>query len=138
MELPNELFKEVYWTFFEPVFENQNAFRDRLKEYHKGLGYKGKLPPIKWEEVCLESPKLVLQYVLFPKTEDEEITEPQILIEADNGKNFKPKELLFKMHNALVEVLKDEDYHFFEGLTFSTLEDPDYEGIPLYFVDLGS
>lgn len=138
MEFPSELFKEVYWTFYEPVFGDQNTFRDHLKAYHKSIGYKGKLPPIQWEEICIDFPKVVLQYVIFPDHEDGEISEPQILIEADNGKNFKAKELLFKMHNALCEILKDEDHHFFEGLTFSTIEDPDYEGVPVYFVDLGS
>jgi hypothetical protein len=139
MQYPKELFKNVYWTFIEPIFKEQNDFRDRLKEYHKGIGYKGKLPPIKWEEVCLQVKEVVVQYAIFPDTENGQIKEPQIKIVADNGKSFTAKELLFKMHNAICNEVADQDHHFFEGLTFATDQDPDFEeGTPVYFVDLGS
>lgn len=139
MNYPKELFRNVYWTFLEPTFPDPNSFRDRLKEYHKGIGYKGKLPPIKWEEVCIESKEVVVQYAIFPETENDEIKEPQIKLTADNGRNFKAKELLFKMHNAICGEVANQDHHFFEGLTFATDQDLDYEkGTPVYFVDLGS
>jgi hypothetical protein len=139
MNYPKELFRNVYWTFLEPTFTDQNSFRDRLKEYHKGIGYKGKLPPIKWEEVCLEAKEVVMQYAIFPEAEYDEIKEPQKKLTADNGKSFKAKELLFKMHNAICEEVANQDHHFFEGLTFATDQDPDFDkGTPVYFVDLGS
>lgn len=139
MEYPEELFRDVYWTFADQEYQNQDEFKESLKTYHKSIGYKGKLPPIKWEEVCLQSPKVVFQYAIFPKTEDEEIVEKFEMVEADNKKNFKAKELLFKMHNLVgFRYLQDEDNHFFEGLTFMQDQDPEFEGIPIYFVETGS
>jgi hypothetical protein len=42
------------------------------------------------------------------------------------------------MHNAICGALANEDHHYFEGLTYSTDQDPNYKGFPVYFVDLGS
>lgn len=138
MNYPEILFKDIYWTFWEPVFQDKDAFQEAFKNYHKSIGYKGKFPPIKWNEVCITAPKVILQYVIFPKTDNDEIDEPQVELFADNGKSFTPKELLFKMHNVICGELANEDHHFFEGLTYSTDQDPNYKGFPVYFVDLGS
>lgn len=138
MNYPEILFKDIYWTFWEPSYNNQDDFQEAFKTYHKSIGYKGKYPPIKWNEVCITASKVILQYVIFPSNDNEEIAEPQVKLLADNGTSFTPKELLFKMHNSLREKLENEDHHFFEGLTFSTDQDPNYKGFPVYFVDLGS
>lgn len=138
MNYPEILFKDIYWTFLETTYSDIDEFQNAFKEYHKSIGYKGKYPPIKWEEVCLEAPKVILQYVIFPKNENDDIIEPQVEILADNESSFTPRELLFKMHNAICEALENEDHHYFEGLTFSTDQDPNYKGFPVYFVDLGS
>lgn len=138
MKYPEILFKDIYWTFLEPTYSDIDAFQNAFKDYHKSIGYKGKFPPIKWNEVCIKAPKVILQYVIFPKTENDEITEPQVEILADNNTSFTPKELLFKMHNAICVALANEDHHYFEGLTYSTDQDPNYKGFPVYFVDLGS
>lgn len=138
MNYPEILFKDIYWTFLEPKFDSQDEFQNALKTYHKSIGYKGKFPPIKWNEVCINAPKVIMQYVVFPRNENDEISEPQVEIIAENGRSFTAKELLFKMHNALRDILESEDHHYFEGLTFSTDQDPNYKGFPVYFVDLGS
>lgn len=138
MNYPELLFKDIYWTFLEPIYSDKDEFENAFKEYHKSIGYKGKYPPIKWNEVCLKAPKVILQYVIFPKTEKDEIIEPQVEILADNGISFTPKEFLFKMHNSIRNEIENEDHHYFEGLTFSTDNDPNYKGFPVYFVDLGS
>lgn len=138
MNYPQILFKDIYWTFLEPTYSDKDEFQTAFKEYHKSIGYQGKYPPIKWDEPCLIASKVILQYVIFPKSENDEIIEPQVEILADNESFFTPKELLFKMHNTINEALKNEDHHYFEGLTFSTDQDPDYKDFPVYFVDLGS
>ena len=138
MNYPEVLFKDIYWTFLEPAFQDMDEFQNAFKNYHKNIGYKGKFPPIQWNEVCINASKVILQYVIFPKTENDEIDEPQVEIIADNGISFTPKELLFKMHNTICSALVNEDHHYFEGLTFSTDQDPTYKGFPVYFVDLGS
>lgn len=138
MKYPEIIFKDIYWTFLEPMFNDKDAFQEAFKNYHKSIGYKGKFPPIKWNEVCINAPKVILQYVIFPKTDNDEIDEPQVELIADNGQSFTPKELLFKMHNAICGALANEDHHYFEGLTYSTDQDPNYKGFPVYFVDLGS
>ena len=69
MDYPIELFRNVFWTFADKEYVTQNEFKDALKTYHKSIGWKGTFPKIKWEEKCLNSPKVVFQYAIFPKTD---------------------------------------------------------------------
>lgn len=49
--------------------------------------------------------------------EDDKEHKMEFVLKADNGKSFKAPELLFKIHNEVVEKLDDNDFHFFQGLT---------------------
>jgi hypothetical protein len=46
---------------------------------------------------------------------DEQI-EPMVALTAENGVAFSVGDLLFQLHNAVVEQLESIDHHFFEGL----------------------
>ena len=62
--------------------------------------------------------------------------EPMVTLEADDGATFSVGELLFKLHNAVVEKLREIDHHFFEGLTLAGwVEDGK---VPLYQLRQGS
>ncbi|OWK39197.1 hypothetical protein FRUB_06279 [Fimbriiglobus ruber] len=62
--------------------------------------------------------------------------EPVIMLEANNGESFTTGELLFKLHNALVEQLRKIDHHFFEGLSLAGWQPGGL--MPLYQLRLGS
>jgi hypothetical protein len=55
---------------------------------------------------------------------------------AEDGKAFTSGELMFSLHNAVVEQLSKVDHHFFEGLELCDEQD---DGLPsLYELQLGS
>lgn len=139
MSYTPELFRNVYWTFADQAYGDPDAFMNALRAYHASFDLNGNEPDIDWDAVCLESASVVFQYAIFPKTEDEDIEEKFERVDSDNGESFTAKELLFKMHNLIgYKYLADEDNHFFEGLTYMQDQDPEFEGIPIYFVDAGS
>lgn len=51
---------------------------------------------------------------------------------------FSAQELLFKIHNHVVNNLNNDDNHFFEGLTLWEGENYSNPGYPLYFLNQGS
>ena len=62
--------------------------------------------------------------------------EPVVTLTADDGASFTAGELLFKLHNAVVEHLRENDHHFFEGLTLTGW---DQDGkVPVYQLGQGS
>jgi len=66
---------------------------------------------------------------------DEQI-EPVVEFSSDDGKAFTAGELLFKIHNAVVDQLREINHHFFEGLglhSHQTAGKP-----PLYVLNQGS
>ncbi len=67
--------------------------------------------------------------------EDEE--DMNLTIEANNGKYFTAGEILWKIHNSVVEDLDEDDKHFFEGLTLYTGTDRQADG-PIYQLNVGS
>ncbi len=134
MNYPQELLRNIYWSFANGEFSSQEDFVSELKAYYKEISDKS-LTNI--DSIIFKHPKIVLQYLKYNEQE-EDYDEPQELLEADNGINFTFIELMFKMHQKIEPALKNEDNCYFEGLTFGTTEDPDYQQIPVYFLDTGS
>lgn len=135
MSYPQELFRDVYWAFREPTFDVVNEFVSELKDYHKEIT--GGTLSLKFDEVVLSVPEVVIQYVKYSNDKGD-IDEPQVKLTADNNKDFTTKELLFKIHNLVGINLFEDDNCFFEGLSYSTDDDPDFPGIPVYFLDTGT
>lgn len=140
MRCPEELLMDVYWSFHEDQYTNQDEFNAAFLEYSEALDDE----VTDLNAVCFEYPKLVLVYDSFEDDfEDEDMdgddfVSNTVLIEAENGKSFTTAQLLYKIHKTVGVLVEDEDAHFFEGLNFITDEDEDYPGLPVYYLNLGS
>jgi hypothetical protein len=89
------------------------------------------------DETVLAFPRLTVQYFYRDDEENDEIEEDFDLT-ADNNTGFTAGELLFKIHNQVIENLESEDHHFFEGLTLWEEETGDDTGAPRYLLNQGS
>jgi len=132
MKYPQELLRDIYWSFENGHFDNQTDFENALKEYYKEIS--GSRFPLKMDDKVLEVPEIIVQYMKYNYDEDE-WEEPQEEFHADNNDYFTVGELLYKIHNAIGKKLEDDDNVYFEGLTFGAEDSPN---LPLYFLDTGN
>ncbi|MDR2144967.1 MAG: hypothetical protein LBE91_00705 [Tannerella sp.] len=129
---PKELMTNVYWGFYGGKYESLTKFVQAVNEYHRKLGKE-------WnpDETVLACTKITVQYSFWDEEEEEEMEEDFNLI-ADSYSGFSAGDLLYKIHNQVVEKLEDDDHHFFEGLTLWEGENYNDPNVPLYFLNQGS
>ena len=137
MSTPNELLKDLYWSFRER-FPDKASFEAELTHYNTRL----LKPAPQMDKIVFPEQKIVIQYHWTP-FEDEEDEDKQILLETDNPEGFTLGELMFKINNTGITEeeeydLSDQDAHFFEGLEYLTDDDPDYPQTKVYYMILGS
>ncbi len=135
MNYDKELLRDIYWSFNNEQYDSQKDFEAALTEYYKLIS--GDNIPIQFDKIVINSPKVVIQYMKY-NYDEEDWDEPQVLFEAGNENGFTAGELLYKIHKDIGKELEGEDNVFFEGLTFATIDDPDFPKIPVYFLDTGS
>lgn len=128
---PQEIMSNVYWGFYGGKYQTLEAFVEQVKLYNEDFG-------IDWnpDEIVFEKKTLSVQYSYWDEKTDEEVEE-DFDLHADKGA-FTAGELLFKIHNQVVEKLEDDDHHFFEGLTLWEGENYGNPRAPLYFLNQGS
>ena len=107
----NQIMADTIWSFIGEKFRDRTAFSDEVREYHLDIDGEDSWKP---EEVVLDAPRVQVAYEYW----DDEGEELEALLDltAANAKNFTALDLLFQLHNATVEHLRDNDHHFFEGL----------------------
>jgi hypothetical protein len=129
---PEELMSDVYWGFYGGKYDSIAKFIQEVINYNQDFGKK-------WnpDETVLASANVTVQYSYWDESEEEE-TEEDFDLVADNQSCFSAGELLFKIHNYVVEKLEEEDHHFFEGLTLWEGENYSNPDVPLYFLNQGS
>jgi hypothetical protein len=129
---PKELMSNVYWGFYGGKYDSLIRFINEAITYNKGLDNE-------WNprEIVLNCKELTVQYSWRDGNEDEEI-EDDFNLTADNQSDFSAGELLFKIHNQVVEKLENEDHHFFEGLSLWDGKNYSNSDTPLYFLNQGS
>ncbi len=140
MEYPKNLLNNIYWVFDEK-HNDLLEFSADLKAYHKAVSF-SKLP-VNPTDIILAKQSVIIQFALPPMDDDDEQDDIQIKLDADQTSGFKAGELLFKINNAIIDhpdgfSIADYDKQFFEGLQYFTDDDPDFIGIPVYFMILGS
>jgi hypothetical protein len=119
----------VSWSFSHvPKFRSRKKFVEELRRYHEGVGAEEPWQP---EAVALRAARVRIRAEFLWLDRD-----PVVELTADNGREFTVAELMFKIHNALVDFVGDVDCVFFEGLTLA--EDQRKRGPPLYDLDPGS
>jgi hypothetical protein len=109
--LPNQVLGGVYWSFIGAPFADRADFDDEVRRYQIDIGGKDTWQP---DEVVIPCHRIRVVYMCWQGGEQ---IEPVIDVASDNGVSFTAGELLFKLHNAVVEQLRDINHHFFEGLS---------------------
>jgi hypothetical protein len=121
----------VYWGFYGGKYTSMSKFIQEVINYNKDFN-------VEWnpDETVLAVSSVTVQYSYWDEEEDE--TEEDFDLVADNTSGFTAGELLYKTHNKVVDRLENEDHHFFEGLTLWEGENYSNPGTPLYFLNQGS
>lgn len=129
-ELPLRAMGDVCWSFIGSPVATREEFDGRVRQYQIRIRKKDSWRP---DAVVIPAPRVAVRYMCWQG--DEQI-EPVVRLAADDGAGFPAGELLFKLHNAVVEQLREIDHHFFEGLTLAGwVEDGK---LPLYQLRQGS
>ncbi len=120
------LLTDISWSFTGNTYKDKQQFSMEVSKYMANLG-KHWYP----DKKVLADSELIICYTYFAND-----TEKTGKITAKSDTDYwTALDLLFVIHNKCVKKLKDEDKHFFEGLSY--YED-DNSGKPVYFLDLGS
>jgi len=128
--LARHAMRGVCWSFIGSPFPTRAAFEAEARQYQIDITGEDSWRP---DEVVIPAPRVAVQYMCW---EGEEQVEPVVEFVADDGRAFTAGEVLFKLHNALVERLRDINHHFFEGLMLSASVATG--GVPLYHLVQGS
>jgi hypothetical protein len=129
---PKELMSEVYWGFYGGKYTFVSKFITEVINYNRKFDKE-------WnpDEIVLNSKEATIQYYYWDDDTEEEIEDDFNLV-ADTQSGFTAGELLYKIHNQVVDKLENEDHHFFEGLTLWEGENYSNPNAPLYFLNQGS
>jgi hypothetical protein len=126
---PKHLMSETYWVFYGGMYNSYDEFIQEVIDYNKDLGKQ-------WtpQETVLGCQNVTIQYSYWNNEEDN-IEEKDFDLTADRSSGFTAGEILYKIHNQVVDKLENEDFHFFEGLTlWKRKEDKEAEA-PLYYIN---
>jgi hypothetical protein len=129
--LPRDVMGSTLWSFIGTTFDDPATFSEEVRQYHIDVTGKDTWAP---DLVVLPVPHVQLAYEYWDDNDDQ--IEDVLDLKSSNGRDFTALDLLFQLHNAVVEEIRDGDHHFFEGLTLDT-EVPTGE-IPQYLLNLGS
>jgi hypothetical protein len=136
--LPNYVLCDTLWDFLDQdVYSSRALFEEAVRQYH--LQIQKHAPDIHPEEcwqpnaVVLRSPRVLIRYLSDSGIDEELWHEVELL--SDNDKWFTAGELLFKLHNAAIAILRHNAHRWFEGLELSAITK---EGVPRYSLRLGS
>ncbi|GHV54561.1 hypothetical protein FACS1894181_18390 [Bacteroidia bacterium] len=121
--------ENVFWGFYGGKYATKEKFVDAIIAYNRKIG------KTEWNpnEVVVENKQVIISYAY--ETGDNEVNEEFHLSAEDD--TFIAGELLFEIHNQIVEHLENLDYHFFEGLIYNGIHEK-YPHIPFYYLNLGS
>jgi hypothetical protein len=128
--LPKEVLRRVYWSFIGAPFADRAAFDEKVRQYQMTIGGKDTWRP---EQIVIPCPRIRVVYMCW---QGDEQVEPVLELVSDHGESFTAGELLFKVHNAVVEQLREINHHFFEGLGLHSRQTAGKP--PLYVLSQGS
>lgn len=123
---------DVHWVFDGEAVYNLETFEAAVRKAQvEILGHDDDWHP---EEVIVQFPELVVSFVACINDKD---VEHEILLESAETVGFSTCELLFKIHNGVVELLRDDSHNYFEGLCYDkSWHEPGKP--PIFLLGLGS
>lgn len=126
-KLPHDILPGLAWSFIGGQYDDVAQFADEVSDSLAEIGAASWAP----EALVLAAPRLMVSY-----RNDSESGQGLIDLRCEDGKAFTARELLFQIHNAIVDEVEDLDHHFFEGLRLKSL--PVVDAPPVYALRLGS
>lgn len=132
---PQYLLRDVYWSFEGGVLPNVESLSHAVSEQMADSDAPGDA----WEpdRIVLTRRSVRIKYFGVVTPDSAEYEENLVVeLTAVGGTGFTAAELLFQLHNAVVDHMQDADHRYFEGLTLITPgsdTDP-----PLYEMEQGS
>jgi len=130
MNFPHSLLTGVYWAFSGHPYPSEDAFSQAVHAYNHKFSSQPRWYP---EQHILPTPSVAVRYHCWRQERE---VEPWIQLDSANEHFFSAANLLFLLHNAVVEDLRNMDHQFFEGLGL-LLDDEDGH-VPRYQLFLGS
>jgi hypothetical protein len=134
--LPDVVLADTLWDFaHQQAYPSQATFEEAVRCYHVEVQeYAPKVAPDEaWQPhaVVLKVPCVIIEFQSeAPVAETCEVT-----LTSNDRREFTAGELLFKLHNAAIERLRDNHHRWFEGLELSAITE---ENVPVYTLRLGS
>lgn len=126
--LPNSLFDDVDWSFIGGTESDFNRFCEMVRRDQIEISGNEDWNP---KELVLPASSVRVYFRCHPLEEDQSV---DLVSSGEVG--FSAGELLFKLHNAVVDDLDDRDHHFLEKLR---LNSQPVAGAPAaYVLELGS
>ncbi len=133
--LPEVLLDNIYWSFKEPVPNSPVNLVEAVSKYYLEV-FKEHLDKTLLIE---QSPffKLNVTYTYSARKPTGEWQDIPMKIRIDGrGKRLSYADILWQIHKAVYENLKNRDHHYFEGLEIIQVEDENE--VPLYKIWLGN
>ena len=128
----NRVLSKVLWSFVQQ-FDERSSFETAVRQYHLRIMKSDE----RWQPASLVLPCQVVR-VHFEYWELEPIereVEETLELRTENSAGFTALELLFQIQRAVTTRLAPLDRKFFEGLS---LKETDADGVPCYWLQLGS
>jgi len=119
------LLKDIFWDFSENRCKEREKFVGSVSSYHTKIG-KNWNPN---KEISAPQ-ELIIHYPYYSNGSNR--TGKITLL---NSVPWTTGDLLFAIHNKCVTKIRNQDNHFFEGLSY---HQDNTKGIPTYFLNLGS
>lgn len=112
--VPQRVMTGIYWRFDGDRFADRPTFSREVRnaqiEVMETNGWRPQDPAI---------PRGVVRvsYSGTDPAQPYDYVDRTIEIASDDGRSFSAEELLFKLHNVLVDELREADHRYFEGLS---------------------
>lgn len=126
---PAAAMREINWCLVGDKYHTRADFDEAVRLYRLEVCTSGYWDPIR---IAIAAQRIVVECIDWCDEEFNTLLE----FESDNGVCFMEGELLFKIHNAVVEQCNKIDHRFFEGLDLDTNQGSDE--VPRYTLSLGS
>lgn len=130
--LPQKVMSKVLWDFSGEAYTDREEFSAVLRQYQIDI-----LDADVWqpEQVVLPLAHVRVLFRYWVVEEDDEAN-VEVELQASNGLTLTALDVLFQIHNAAVEKLRNDDHRFFEGIHL--VAEP-ADGMPAYYhMHLGS
>jgi hypothetical protein len=127
---PNTVMGDVLWRFDGSRFDDQSHFSYAVRQYQVDVANEDNWSP---DKIALSVAKVRVKYRTWEAGEE---IDTMVELSSENGRDFTALELLFKIHNAVVDPLREVEHHFFEGLTLDSK--PSTKAPPRYVLNQGS